>query len=124
MTLCAITALERCIRVIQESSGGSKDDQINKRVENKHKKSPKSGEHCEKTVLGMRPGRVVGEREGRGRIRVGGFAGAGEEEGHEGGAVAEGMVDAEDDNGGGFGGLEVEDVEIPERAGKVNGGRV
>lgn len=49
-------------------------------------------------------------------------ASGGEEEGHEGGAVAERVVHAKNADGGGLGRAEVEKVDVPEGIGGVDGG--
>lgn len=115
---------ERCGGVPEEKCRCSEEQDINESVPREDEEGPQQEEDRE-NANGARPGRRrAGEpsREIGEGIGVRGLASAGEEEGHEGGSVAEGVVEAEDGDGGGIGDGEVEDVELPQGAGGVHRG--
>lgn len=121
--LGALCALERGRGVLQEDGSGDEVGDVDERVPHEHQSDPEPAEESEGAESPRRGARrPVGSGEGREGVGVGRLAEAGEEEGHEGGAVAEGVVNAEDGDGGGLGGGEVEDVELPHGAGGVHGG--
>jgi hypothetical protein len=126
--LDALGSHEWRARVAQEPRRGHEPQDVHERVPREHDVRPRPqderreprGRECA-GVRRPRPSRRW--RELRQPRRIGGAARARDEEGQQRDAVAEGVVHADGHGGRRLGCREVEDVELPERAGLVHGRR-
>jgi hypothetical protein len=125
-----VGALEQRVRVPEEEDGGEEARDVDGGVPGERDEGPGPGRERQ-GARGRRGARPLPDgararrrrRHGRQPRGVGGAPGAGHEEREQRHAVAERVVHADRRGGGGLGGWEVEDVELPERAGLVHGQR-
>lgn len=121
---------EGCALVAQEPRRGHEARDVHQCVPREQDvgPQPQRERHEARGKRGALPGVDRARAARRGRQlrqprRVRGAAGARDEQRQQRDAVAEGVVHADGDGGGGLGRREVQDVELPERAGVVHGRR-
>lgn len=102
----------RSLGIFQEQNRGYENHNIHKRVPNQRNRRPNHRQDPQNPATRVRR-RLFGSRKSRELVGVGGLAGAGEEEGHEGGSVADGVVDSEYSDGFCAGSTDVEEMKLP-----------
>jgi len=131
LVLPVVHPLEERVRVSEEENRGQEGGDVDHGVPGQHGEGPhpRRERQCARGRRRPRPlpdraRAPCGQRRHGGQPgRVGGAPGARHEEREQRHAVAERVVHADRRGGGGLGGGEVEDVELPERAGPVHGQR-